>query len=38
MLGIGAILGNDLFVPFPVVTFDYPSERLVLGRESPASS
>ncbi len=32
MLGITAILGTDLFVPFPVVTFDYPAERILLGR------
>ena len=32
MLGISAILGTDLFVPFPVVAFDYPAERIMLGR------
>ena len=36
MLGIAAILGTDLFVQFPVVTFDYPAARIMLGRGSPA--
>jgi hypothetical protein len=36
MLGIGAILGTDLFVPFSVVTFDYPAGRILLGRGSSA--
>jgi hypothetical protein len=30
-LGIGAILGTDLFTRFPVVRFDYPASRVVLG-------
>ena len=38
MLGITAILGTDLFVRFPVVTFDYPAGRLMLGHESQAPS
>ena len=36
MLDITAILGTGLFVHFPVVTFDYPAGRLMLGHGSPA--
>jgi hypothetical protein len=36
MLRIAAIVGTELFVRFPVVTFDYPAARIMLGRESPA--
>ena len=36
--GITAILGTGLFVHFPVLTFDYPAGRLILGHGSPAPS